>query len=215
MFTGIIEEIGTVKSLEKTSSVYRLQVSAAKIASGIKPGQSISVNGACLTVVNRDNDSLYFDIMQETIKQTTLGLLKSRDKVNLERALRADGVFDGHFVSGHIDETGAIMKKQTKAADTIIEIEAPEQILRYIILKGSVALDGISLTVSAQGANSFCVNLIPYTLENTTLGFKKQGDKVNIECDILAKYTDRLLTQGRQVSTSKVTLPFLKEQGFA
>lgn len=215
MFSGIIEELGIVKSLDKTGAISKLCVWAPKIGPGSQPGESVCVNGACLTIVETKKDSLIFEIMQETLKRTSLGLLKKKDNVNLERALKVEGRIDGHFVTGHIDATATISKQERKGGDIVMEIEpALEQILRYVVLKGSVALDGVSLTVSAQKANSFCVSLIPYTLKNTTLGLKKAGNLVNIECDILAKYTDRLLSSKRQTSASNVTSSFLKEHGF-
>ena len=215
MFSGIIEELGTVISLDNTGAVSKLKIRAPKIGPGGQPGESVCVNGACLTIVEAEKDLLVFEIMQETLKRTSLGLLKKKDNVNLERALKVEGRIDGHFVTGHIDATATISKQKRKGGDIVMEIEtALEEILRYVVLKGSVALDGVSLTVSAQKANSFCVSLIPYTLKNTTLGLKKAGNLVNIECDILAKYTDRLLSSNRQTSASNVTSSFLKEQGF-
>ena len=215
MFSGIIEELGTIRSLDSSGAVSKLKIHASKIGPGSQPGESVCVNGVCLTIVETKKDSLIFEIMQETLKRTSLGLLKKKDTVNLERALKVEGRIDGHFVTGHIDGTGTISKQERKGGDIVMEIEtALEQILPYVALKGSVALDGVSLTVSAQKANSFCVSLIPYTLKNTTLGLKKAGNTVNIECDILAKYTDRLLSLKRQSSASNVTSSFLKEHGF-
>lgn len=214
MFTGIIEELGSVKSLEKTSAISKLLIFAPKIAPDTYLGQSICVNGSCLSIVAIEKDLLAFEIMQETLKRTNLGLLRDNDKVNLERALKANGRIDGHFVSGHIDGTAIVKKRQNKGGDIVIEIETAEPILRYIVLKGSVALDGVSLTVSALEVRSFCVNLIPYTLKNSTLGLKKERDIVNIECNILAKYIDKFLFQDKQSSTLKITSSFLKKQGF-
>ncbi|MCQ9208050.1 MAG: riboflavin synthase [Omnitrophica bacterium] len=214
MFTGIVEEVGTVKALEREGSLSRLQVIAPKIASYLKLGKSVSISGVCLSVVNVEQELLTFEMMPETIQRTNLPFLKPRDKVNLERALRADGRMDGHFVAGHIDGLGTISKKQAQAGNVVIKIEAPEQILRYIVMKGSVAVEGVSLTVSAQEANSFSVSLISYTLNNTILGLKKEGNLVNIECDILAKYIDRLTSQTKQPSASRVSLGLLQEHGF-
>ncbi len=214
MFTGIIEELGSVKSLEKTSAISKLLIFAPKIAPDTYLGQSICVNGSCLSVVEIEKDLLVFEIMQETLKRTNLGFLKDNDKVNLERALKVSGRIDGHFVSGHTDGTGIVRKRQRKGGDIAIEIETAEPILRYIVLKGSVALDGVSLTVSALEGGTFAVGLIPYTLKNTILGLKKERDIVNIECDILAKYIKKFLSQDKQSSTSKITSSFLKKQGF-
>lgn len=215
MFTGIIEELGVVKSLTSKGAISTLQISAPGIARDTHPAQSVCLNGVCLTVVKVEKDTLSFEIMQQTLKDTSLGLLKFADKVNLERALRVNGRLDGHFVSGHIDGTGNIRKSQKEGGDLVLEITtASEQILPYVTLKGSVALDGVSLTVSAQEANTFCVNLIPYTLKNSTLGLKKEQDLVNIECDILAKYVDKVSSLNKQSSTSKITSSFLQKHSF-
>lgn len=215
MFTGIIEEIGTVKSLDKTGPIYKLRILAPQIGPTTQPGQSICVNGVCLTCEKKESDLLYFGIMPESLKRTNLGLLQQADKVNLERALRVDGRIDGHFVTGHIDGTGILSQKQEKAGEIVIAVEVAPELLRHIVLKGSVAIDGISLTVSAQESNSFSVNLIPYTLKNTTLEFKKAGHLLNIECDILGKYIDKFSALNRSSSSSSITSAFLKEHGFA
>ncbi len=214
MFSGIIEELGTVRLLDKNGPIAKLQVLAPKLAIGTQPGQSICVNGACLTVVEVNKDWFEFDVMQETFKHSNLDLFREGDRVNLERALKVDGRVDGHFVTGHIDTTGVIKSRQKSGSDVVIEIEAPEEALRYIVLKGSVALDGVSLTVSALSARSFCVSLIPYTLTNTTLGLKKEKEAVNIECDILAKYVERLSAPSRQPPASNITMSFLQKHGF-
>ena len=215
MFSGIIEELGEGRSLDKKGPISKLQILAPNIAPDARAGQSVCVNGACLTVVKIEKDLLCLEIMQETLRRTNLGLLKQKDRVNLERALRVDGRLDGHFLSGHIDGTGIIRKREIKGGDLVIEVEvALKQILRYIVLKGSVALDGVSLTVSTLENGIFGVNIIPYTIDNTTLGFKKEGDMVNIECDILAKYMDRFISRNNQSSASNVTLSLLKKHGF-
>ena len=214
MFTGIIEELGTVKSLAKKGPISKLQILAPQIARDAQLGQSICVNGICLTVVEIERDLLCLEIMQETFARTNLGLLRREDKVNLEQALRVDGRLDGHFVTGHIDGTGVINRRQRRGPDIVMQIQASEEILRYVVLKGSVALEGVSLTVSALDKDSLSVNLIPYTLKNTTLGLKKEQDVLNIECDILAKYIDRsLLFKGRS-SDSNLSSSFLREHGF-
>jgi riboflavin synthase len=214
MFTGIIEELGTVKFLDKSDSVAKLQILAPKIGPGSKRGQSVSVNGVCLTIVAIEKDILTFETMPQTFKGTNLGTLKQADKVNLERALKVEGRLDGHFVTGHIDDTGMIKCSQKKGKDAVIEIESSEQILRYVALKGSVALDGVSLTVSALNREAFAVNLIPYTLKNSPLGLKQEGNLVNIECDILAKYISKFLATNRQTNLSKINSSFLQRHGF-
>lgn len=214
MFTGIVEELAAVKSLKQEGSLSKLRIPAPKIAPDVQLGQSICVNGVCLTVSEIERNLLCFEVVQETIKRTNLSLLKQGNKVNLERALRVNGRIDGHFVSGHIDGTGIIGKRQEIGGDIAIDIEAPRQILRYIALKSSVALEGVSLTVSALGEGSFRVHLIPYTIKHTTLGLKNEADVVNIECDILAKYADKFLSINRQSPSSNITPPFLQEHGF-
>jgi riboflavin synthase len=213
MFTGIIEELGTVRALEKGGVITRIRVLSPVIAGDTRLGQSVSVNGVCLTVVEKGKDLLSFEVMRETCKRTNLGALKPGEKVNLERALKADARLDGHFVTGHIDGTGRIAKRYKRDGDTVFEIEAGTEILRQMALKGSVALDGISLTVSGLKPGSFCVGLIPYTLQNTTLTLKRVGYKVNIECDILAKYAAGILSQGRSAA-SNLSLALLREHGF-
>lgn len=214
MFTGIIEELGTVKSLSKSGSILKLQVLASKVANGAQLGQSICCSGICLTAVGVNRDLISFEIMPETFKRTNLRLLKVGDQVNLERALRAEGRLDGHFVTGHIDGTGTITKFASQGADTEMKIEVSPQIMRYVALKGSVAVDGVSLTVSAEDTHTFSVNLIPYTLKNTILGQKRQRDLVNVECDILAKYTERIRTQDEPSTSSNITPSFLRDHGF-
>jgi len=215
MFTGIIEELGAVKSLDRKGAISILQISAPGIARDTLPAQSICLNGACLTVIRVEKDILSFEIMPQTLRDTNLGRLSPGAEVNLERALKVNARLDGHFVTGHIDGTGQIRNIRRKAGDVVIEITPDlERILHYIALKGSVAVNGVSLTVSAQRAGSFCVNLIPYTLEHTTLGLRKEQDVVNIECDILARYMDRLLPQNKQSSVSNITSSFLTTHGF-
>lgn len=214
MFTGIIEELGTVRSLEKGGAITRIRVFTPGIAPDARLGQSVSVNGVCLTVVEKGKDLLSFEVMRETCKRTNLGALKPGEKVNLERALKADARLDGHFVTGHIDGTGRIAKRYNRDGDTVFEMEAGTEMLRQMVLKGSVALDGISLTVSGLKTSSFCVSLIPYTLQNTTLALKRAGHRVNIECDILAKYAGKLLSQNGQ-SSSNLSVNFLRKHGFA
>lgn len=213
MFSGIIEELGIVRSLEKTGSIYKLQVLAPMVAGSSQPGQSICVNGVCLTVVKIEKGLLWFEIIQETIRCTNLGLLRRENRINLERALRVDGRYSGHFVTGHIDGIGTITKVLHRGQQMTMEVKAPDKILGYMVLKGPVALDGVSLTISALRENSFQVNLIPYTLKNTTLGLKKEAAVVNIECDILAKYMEKIHSLNKHPSAS-ISSSFLKEQGF-
>ncbi len=187
MFTGIIEELGEVKNISKLGNIVQLQIKASKVLGDIKIGDSISVNGACLTVIKKDTPSLTFEAMPETLKLTNLGALRVTDKVNLERSLKIGDRLSGHFVSGHVDCTGIIRKKSYINNNLCFEIAVPTEFIKYCIPRGSIAVDGISLTLVNTRANTFTVYIIPHTLKNTTLGFKGPSDKVNIEFDILAK----------------------------
>ena len=187
MFSGIVEELGEVCSLTRRGAVTLLSVKADKVLEETKIGDSISVNGACLTAVKKDKTSLSFEVMNATLKVTNLGSLKFAEKVNLERSLKVGDRISGHFVSGHIDCTGIIRKKNYVNSNLCFEIAVPAEFMRFVILKGSVAVDGISLTLADKKSNTFSVYIIPHTLKNTTLGFKGPSNKVNIEFDLLAK----------------------------
>lgn len=195
MFTGIIEELGQIEKISKLGRLTFLEVKAGKVLEGVKTGDSISVNGACLTVVRKGAATLSFDVMPETLKVTNLGLLRISDKVNLERSLKIGDRLSGHFVTGHIDCIGIIRKKNYIRGNLCFEIAVPEEFIKYILPKGSVAIDGISLTVANRKANILGVCIIPHTFNNTILGFKGVSGKVNIEFDILAKSIKTLLTQ--------------------
>ena len=188
MFNGIVEEAGIVEALERRKNLSVLKVRARKVLQGTKPGDSIAVDGVCLTVTDKKKDVLTFDMMRETVNKTSLGRLRRGDKVNLERALKAGGRVSGHFVTGHVDDVGRIEGKITAANYMELSIRLPKGLGKYIVPKGSVALDGVSLTVGKVGKVFFSVYLIPFTKQVTTLGAKKKGDRVNIETDILAKY---------------------------
>jgi len=187
MFTGIVEELGQVQGVSRQGQLSCLEIKAGIAAEDVKIGDSIAVNGACLTVTKIKDDFLTFDVMPETLKLTNLGLLKNKDKVNLERALKVGDRISGHFVSGHIDCSGAIRNKGFIGGNLVFEIAIPVQFMKYIVLKGSIAVDGISLTVSAKKTGTFSVSIIPHTLKNTTLSFKGPSSKVNIEFDLLLK----------------------------
>lgn len=204
MFTGIIEEVGTVKS----NRAGRLAIAARKALEGTAVGDSISVEGACLTVVALDGASFSADLAPETVRRTTLGDLRPGQGVNLERALTPSSRLGGHFVQGHVDGAGRILSATPQAGAHLFQFEAPAGIMRYMVEKGFIAVDGISLTVVERGESSFTVSVIPYTRENTTLGRKGPGDRVNLEVDILAKYVERLQGGGG------ITLEFLAEHGF-
>ena len=206
MFTGIIEEVGRVMAV----SSGKLAIAATKVLQGMEPGGSISVNGACLTVTEFSSKSFSVDIMPETLKRTDLGLLRAGDGVNLEMPLTMEKFLGGHLVQGHIDGTGRIASVMQQGETTLVRVEASSEIMRYIVEKGFIAVDGTSLTVVNIDAASFTVSVVNYTLKNTVLGNRKTGDVVNLEVDIIAKYVERFNKKG----DSGITLDFLKEHGF-
>ena len=206
MFTGIVEEVGTVKA----SSSGKLTVAASKVLQDTKPGDSLAVNGACLTVTSLDSGSFCVDLSPETMQRTSLGLLRPGSSVNLERALMLGGRLGGHLVQGHVDATGKIVSLTPKDKSVIARCSAPPQVMRYVVEKGFIAVDGVSLTVSAYDATSFSISLVPYTGEHTNLGSRRAGDTVNLEVDIIAKYVEKLKEGGGGIS-----LDFLAEHGFS
>jgi riboflavin synthase len=205
MFTGIVEEVGTVKAVSPTS----LSVAAVKVLEGTAMGDSIAVNGVCLTATVLSADWFAVEVMPETLRRTNLGSLKAGDRVNLERPLAAGGRFGGHFVQGHVDGTGRVVASKPEDDAILLKFEAPPQIMRYIVEKGFIAVDGVSLTVVECSPTAFSVSLVGYTRTNTTLGGAKPGDVVNLEVDIIAKYAERLGEGG-----SNITTEFLAEHGF-
>jgi len=207
MFTGITEEIGTVK--EATSN--RLLIEARKVLDGIEVSDSIAVNGTCLTITSLNNSTFSVDIMPETLRHTSLGGLHYGDQVNLERALIAGGRLGGHLVSGHIDDTGEVMTVIPEEAAHIMKISAPARLMPYIVTKGFIAVDGVSLTITDLDDLSFTVSLVAYTREHTTLGNRRPGDRVNLETDIIAKYIERL----KERNSRGLTTDFLEKYGFA
>ena len=188
MFTGIIEELAAVKSVNRRGNITNLSVQADKCAEDTKIGDSISVNGVCLTAVKTGKNLLNFELLDETARLTNLGRLKAGEKLNLERALKIGDRLSGHFVTGHIDCLGIIRNKTHLLGNLCFEIAIPQEFLKFIVSKGSIALDGISLTIVNKRSNIFSVYIIPHTLKNTTLNFKGPSDCVNIEFDLLAKY---------------------------
>ena len=194
MFTGLIEEIGQVKFRSKKSNSLILGIQAEKIASETKIGDSISINGACLTVSNIKNKILFFTAVAETLKVSTLNDLRIGNRTNLERALKVDARFDGHFINGHIDGKGKVTGITSRGNSKEVRISVPYSFTQLIVAKGSIAVDGVSLTVVDVGRNCFTVALIPHTLKNSILGMRRQGDKVNIELDIIAKYIAKIAT---------------------
>ncbi len=196
MFTGIIEEIGTVRGVTAGGRAGEITIGASLVLEGTKTGDSIAVNGVCLTVTRLTASGFTADVMPETLRRSNLGVLTTGDRVDLERALPADGRFGGHIVSGHIDDTGRIASLSREQNAVWLTIEADPALLRLIAEKGSVAIDGVSLTVAEAGDRSFRVSIIPHTGSRTILLDKRPGDKVNLETDILAKYVQKLLTGG-------------------
>ncbi|MDD6136683.1 MAG: riboflavin synthase [Lachnospiraceae bacterium] len=217
MFTGIIEEVGEIKSIQKGAKSARLTIKGGVVTKNSHIGDSIAVNGVCLTATTIEGDLFTADVMAETMRRSALGRLAAGSKVNLERAMPADGRFGGHIVSGHIDGTGTIrsMKKEENAV--WVEVEASQQLLRYIIEKGSIAIDGISLTVAYVDDTSFKVSIIPHTGSATTLLDKRVGDVVNLENDVIGKYVEKLLhttEEQTKEATSAIDTNFLAKHGF-
>jgi riboflavin synthase len=206
LFTGIIEELGAVK----TARAGRLTIAAGETLRGTKVGDSLAVNGACLTVTSLDAGSFSVDVTPETLQRTNLGLLRPGSGVNLERALVLGGRLGGHLVQGHVDATGKILALVPRGESIIARCFAPQQVMRYVVEKGFIAVDGVSLTVVDCNATSFSVSLIPYTMEHTNLGSRRAGDVVNLEVDVIAKYVERL-KEGQSGSTRD----FLAEHGLS
>jgi riboflavin synthase len=193
VFTGIIEELGEVVEVQSRGDSAVLVVRASLVASDVAHGASIAVNGVCLTVIGSEGARLSFDVMAETLKRSVIGTLRAGERVNLERAVRADGRLDGHIVQGHVDGTGVVIARTPGDAWDLVRFGLPAELSRYVAEKGSIAVDGVSLTVTAVGDDWFEVGLIPETLRATTLGTKQPGDPVNLEVDVLAKYVARLV----------------------
>jgi riboflavin synthase len=212
LFTGLIQELGEISSVERRSGGAKLSLKSNEIASSAKRGDSISVNGVCLTVVDRNDNLLTFDLSGETLRSTNLGSLKTGDIVNLEPSLSSDSKIGGHFVTGHVDATGKIRSKVNIGDMLKIEIKVPPIVMNFLVEKGSIAVDGISLTVVDILKNSFTVVIIPHTAKLTTMGFKGPGDTVNIEADILGKYVVRFLN--RKEDRDLRFMKTLKEEGF-
>ena len=217
MFTGIIEEVGTVDRIAIGAESAVLTISADKVLEGTKLGDSIAVNGVCLTVTSLQGDRFQADVMAETLRRSSLGALGRGSRVNLERAMAAGGRFGGHIVAGHIDGTGTILSTRKEGNAVWVEVGASAKILRYIIEKGSIAIDGISLTVAKVDETGFQVSVIPHTGEETALLEKVPGDPVNLENDVIGKYVERLLgiqKNEEEKKESGITMEFLEKFGF-
>ena len=212
MFTGIVEEMGSVKALRRDAGAARLTISASTALGNTALGDSICVNGVCLTVVDMNMSEFSADVAVETLKVTNLGDLKIGAKVNLERALQLSARLGGHFVSGHVDAVGRIREKRNEGNGWRIFVDAPETVLRYVIKKGSIAIDGVSLTVADVDKTGFSLAMIPHTAKLTTLGSKSAGDSVNLEADIIGKYVERLLSGKTE---GGVSMELLRKTGFA
>ncbi|MBK1810385.1 riboflavin synthase [Clostridium sp. YIM B02505] len=216
MFTGLVEEIGRVESVLKSEKSARITIKAKTVLQGVKLGDSICTNGVCLTVTSFDSSRFTIDAMAETMRRSNLGKLSPGDEINLERALKVGDRLGGHIVSGHIDGIGIIEDYQGEDNAVWITVGASSEILRYVVQKGSITIDGVSLTVAYVDDSIFKVSIIPHTKDMTTLLRKKIGDEVNLECDMIGKYIEKFLGAKEQVSVKKdIDFNFLSENGFA
>lgn len=216
MFTGLIEEIGIVKKVVTGSKSAQIEIQGKKILEDVKVGDSIATNGVCLTVISFTGTTFTVDVMPETIRRSNLKNLKNGSKVNLERALRLSDRLGGHIVSGHIDDTGIITEFTEEENATWVTIKVNKSIIKYIINKGSVAIDGTSLTVASVDEETFKVSIIPLTKDKTILLSKRVGDDVNIECDVVGKYIEKLIKneEKEENQSSNITMDFLRKHGF-
>ena len=214
MFTGLIEEIGSVRRVVSGAEWGSIAIACKDILPGTKIGDSIAVNGVCLTVTTLQKDGFTADVMAETLRRSDLGALRQGDPVNLERAMAADGRFGGHIVAGHVDGTGTLVRKKQEGNAMVLTIAADPAILYEIVEKGSITIDGVSLTVVSVDAEHFTVSIIPHTRAKTILLDKKTGDPVNLETDVIAKYIRRFTTPQKEEKKSGLTLSFLQENGF-
>jgi riboflavin synthase len=215
MFTGIVEEIGAITSMEKTLTGTRMTVLASTVLGDLKVGDSLSVNGTCLTVVSRNEQGFSVDVSPETLSVTTLSLLAPGSPVNLERAMKLSERIGGHLVAGHVDAVGTIRSRHQENNAIVFTIEAPPEVLRYCVMKGSITVDGISLTINDVSEHGFSVTIIPHTAKMTTLGLKQMKDLVNLEADLIGKYVERLLQERSHVakSTPVIDKDYLQKRG--
>jgi len=223
MFTGLVEEVGVLTAITGSEQASRLVIRAERVLEGVQLGDSIAVNGICLTVTSHTSRHFSVDVMPETMNKTSLRLARPGQRVNLERAMRVGDRFGGHIVSGHVDSTGTILTREPHANAVLFRIGAAPELLKYIIPQGSICVDGISLTVASVDEASFSVSIIPHTLKQTSLQDRRPGDRVNLEADVIGKYVERLLIFQRRVEgeqaqadqTGRLSLAFLQENGFA
>ncbi len=215
MFTGIVEEMGAVTSLEKTLAGTRMTILASMVMGDLKIGDSVSVNGICLTVISKGERDFSVEVSPETLSVTTLGLLTAGTPVNLERAMKLNERIGGHLVAGHVDGVGTVRSRHQEGNAIFFTIEAPQEILRYCIAKGSVTVDGISLTINEVSDRGFSVAIIPHTAKVTTLGLKQVNDTVNLESDLIGKYVERLLQERSQLpkTTAIIDKDYLQKRG--
>lgn len=214
MFTGIIEEVGNVKEINQGKESLHIKVEAKDILSDVQLGDSISVNGVCLTVTSFTETEFDMDVMPETFNDTALRQLKIGSKVNLERAMSANGRFGGHFVSGHVDGVGKIVKRDSRDNAEYFQIQVDPELAKFMMMKGSVSVDGTSLTIFGLEDDTFTISLIPHTQDATILTTKNVGDEVNIECDMLLKYIHQLIFKNQSEEHKSITLETLRETGF-
>ena len=215
MFTGIVEEMGAVTSMEKTLAGSRLTILASTVMSDLKIGDSVSVNGTCLTVVTKSAKNFVVEVSPETLAVTTLSHLTGGTPVNLERAMKLNERIGGHLVAGHVDGVGTIRNRSQEGNAIIFTIEAPSEILKYCVTKGSITIDGVSLTINDLAAHSFSVAIVPHTAKVTTLGLKQVNDTVNLESDVIGKYVERLLQERNQLPKTKpvIDTDYLQKRG--
>ena len=213
MFTGLIEEIGQVRQLRREEGVQRLEIGAQHVLGDLDIGASINIDGACQTVVDLTAHSFWVESVEETLERTTLGEMHSGRAVNLERSLRLQDRLGGHLVLGHVDGVGRISRLEQRQRNWILSIETPAELERFIASKGSIAVDGISLTVVETGSGGFTLSVIPHTFDHTTLAQRRSGDQVNLEVDVIARYVERFLASGRSPEPG-LNLDRLREMGY-
>jgi len=215
MFTGIIQDVGRVKSLRRLGDAARLEALAPTLSTELRPGDSVAVNGACLTVTGRDGKGFQADLSRETLERSNLGNLRSGDSINLELPLLPTARLGGHFVQGHVDAVAQVVRIEKQQAFALFRFSLPAEMRAYVVEKGSISVDGISLTVSGLGKGFFEVAIIPHTLEHTNLSQRKPGDRVNLECDILAKYVEASLShRTHDGSQDGLSVQHLRDQGY-
>ena len=212
MFTGLIEEIGTIEQIQKHRGTLRFTVFAKEVVKDLAIDDSVALNGVCLTVVEFSKSNFQVEAVQETQNKTTFGSLKNGSQINLERSLRFSDRMGGHFVQGHVDAVGEVAAVQRQEGGVLLSIKLPAHLLKYVISEGSIAIDGVSLTIARLKENQITISLIPHTLEKTTLANLKVADKVNIEVDLMGKYVERILTRPNQ---SKISEGWLEEMGYS